>query len=167
MYPVYKTIDTCAYIHTHIDTLTSVYIHAHTCIYMYTCIYTHVCVCVCQLVSNSLWPYGLKPARLLCPWNFLGKKTGVGCHFLFQGNLPKPGIEPASLVSLALADGFFTAAPHVHIHTHIYRTTRLHSYSKVNAFCNAMNCYWSLLCAKRYSRSCSFLGSTLLLYRGS
>ena len=25
-----------------------------------------------------------------------GKKTGVGCHFVLQGNLPDPGIEPAS-----------------------------------------------------------------------
>ena len=23
--------------------------------------------------------------RLLCPWDFLGKGTGVGCHFLLQG----------------------------------------------------------------------------------
>ena len=23
--------------------------------------------------------------RLLCPWNFPGKSTGVGCHFLLQG----------------------------------------------------------------------------------
>ena len=22
---------------------------------------------------------------LLCPWNFPGKNTGVGCHFLLQG----------------------------------------------------------------------------------
>ena len=32
----------------------------------------------------SLWPYGLSPARLCCRWNFLGKNTGVGCHFLLQ-----------------------------------------------------------------------------------
>ena len=25
---------------------------------------------------------------LLCPWNFPGKNTGVGCHFLFQGLFP-------------------------------------------------------------------------------
>ena len=25
-----------------------------------------------------------------------GKNTGVGCHFLLQGNLPDPGIEPRS-----------------------------------------------------------------------
>ena len=24
-------------------------------------------------------------ARLLCPWDFPGKKTGVGCYFLLQG----------------------------------------------------------------------------------
>ena len=32
----------------------------------------------------TLWLYGLQPARLLCPWDFPGKDTGVGCHFLLQ-----------------------------------------------------------------------------------
>ena len=32
------------------------------------------------------------------------------CHALLQG-IPDPGIEPASLVSPALADGFFTSEP--------------------------------------------------------
>ena len=27
----------------------------------------------------------LKLSRLLCPWDFPGKNTGVGCHFLLQG----------------------------------------------------------------------------------
>ena len=43
-------------------------------------------------MSNSfanLWtvicPYRLLPARLLSPWDFLGKITGVGCHFLLRG----------------------------------------------------------------------------------
>ena len=27
-----------------------------------------------------LRPHGLWPARLLCPWDFPGKNTGVGCH---------------------------------------------------------------------------------------
>ena len=34
--------------------------------------------------SNSLWPNGLQPTRLLCSWNSPSKNTGVGCHFLFQ-----------------------------------------------------------------------------------
>ena len=32
----------------------------------------------------QLWPSGLRPARLLCPWDSPGKNTGVGCHALFQ-----------------------------------------------------------------------------------
>ena len=32
----------------------------------------------------------------------------MGCNFLLQGNLPNPGIEPASL---ALAGRFFTTEP--------------------------------------------------------
>ena len=40
--------------------------------------------CSCSVVSNSLQPYGLYPTRILCPWNFPGKSTGVGCHCLFR-----------------------------------------------------------------------------------
>ena len=37
-------------------------------------------------VLNPLQPHGLLSFRLLCPWGFfLGKNTGVGCHFLLQG----------------------------------------------------------------------------------
>ena len=30
-------------------------------------------------------PCGLKPARLLCPWDSPGRNTGVSCHALLQG----------------------------------------------------------------------------------
>ena len=36
--------------------------------------------------ARLLWFHGLQPAKLLCPWNSPGKKTGVGCHFLLQGS---------------------------------------------------------------------------------
>ena len=36
-------------------------------------------------------------ARLLCPWDFPGKNTGVGLPFPSPGALPDPGIEPGSL----------------------------------------------------------------------
>ena len=39
----------------------------------------------CSVVSDSLWPHGLQPARLLCPWSSPGKNTAVGCFFLLQG----------------------------------------------------------------------------------
>ena len=40
--------------------------------------------CVCSAVSSSLQFRELQPTRLLCPWDFSGKNTGVGCHFLLQ-----------------------------------------------------------------------------------
>ena len=37
-------------------------------------------------MSDSLRPHGLQPTRLLCPWDFPGKSTGVGCHHLLWNN---------------------------------------------------------------------------------
>ena len=46
---------------------------------------TFVLLCRPQsLVSDSLRPHGLQPARLPCPWDSPGKNTGVGCHLLLQ-----------------------------------------------------------------------------------
>ena len=40
----------------------------------------------------TLRPHG--PTRLLHPWDFLGKNTGVGCHFLLQEIFPTQGSNP-------------------------------------------------------------------------
>ena len=48
------------------------------------------CLRACSVtseVSDSLWPHGLWPTRLLCPQDSPGKNAGVGCRFL-QGILP-------------------------------------------------------------------------------
>ena len=54
--------------------------------------------CACSVASfsasGSLWPYGLYPARLLCPWDSSGKNSGVGCHALLQGIFPIQGSNP-------------------------------------------------------------------------
>ena len=47
----------------------------------------------CSVLSNSLRPYGLSPARLLCPWNSWGKNTGVRSHSLLQGIIPTQGLN--------------------------------------------------------------------------
>ena len=46
-----------------------------------------------SFVSNSLWSHGLYPTRLLCPWDFPGKNTGVGNNFLLQGIFPTQGLN--------------------------------------------------------------------------
>ena len=42
-----------------------------------------------SVMSDSLRPHG----QLLCPWDFPGKSTGVGCHFLLQGTFPTQGLN--------------------------------------------------------------------------
>ena len=65
----------------------------HIYIYTYVCIY--VCVCVSHSVMSSfLQPHGLGPTRLLRPWDFPGKNTGVGCHSLLQGIFLTQGSNP-------------------------------------------------------------------------
>ena len=59
-----------------------------------------VCVCVCVYLVAQLYLTlcnGLQPARLLCPWNFPGKNTGVVSHSLLQGIFPTHGSNPGLL----------------------------------------------------------------------
>ena len=59
---------------------------------------SHACESVsCSVMSNFLQPYGLQPARLLCPWNSPGKNIGVGSHSLLQGIFPAEGLNPGLL----------------------------------------------------------------------
>ena len=37
---------------------------------------------------------GNETTRLLCPWDFLHKNTGLGCHFLLKGIFPTQGLNP-------------------------------------------------------------------------
>ena len=58
-------------------------------------------MCACDMVAESCWPLfdpmvwstppPPTPARLLCSWDFPGKKTGVGSQFLLQGIFPTQG----------------------------------------------------------------------------
>ena len=50
-------------------------------------------VFIAQFCPALLQPHGLQPTRLLCPWDFPGKNTGVGCHFLFQGIFLTQGLN--------------------------------------------------------------------------
>ena len=54
-------------------------------------------VSVCSVASNSLWPQGPQPARLLSTWNFPSKNIGSSCHFLFQRIYVTQGLNPTLL----------------------------------------------------------------------
>jgi len=63
------------------------------------CSAAHSCPTLCDPMECSL--PGSSVRRML-----RGKDTGVGFHFLPQGNLPTPGIQPMSLASSVLAGGY-------------------------------------------------------------
>ena len=104
---------------------------------------TYVCVCVCacccyavfQSCPTLLRPHRLKPARLLCPWDFPSKNMGVGCHFLLQEIFPTQGMNPSFLHwqanSLPLShqgSPCVCVCVCVCIYLHIYINTYIYSY---------------------------------------
>ena len=75
-------------------------------------------LCVCALSLSHVWlfmtPWTCSPPSSSVHGILFGKITGVGCHFLLQGDLPDPAIEPASPT---LAGGFFTTMSLILYHT--------------------------------------------------
>ena len=55
---------------------------------------TQLCLTLCDpmVAGCDLWP-----TRLLCPWDFPGKNTGVRCHYLLQEIFPTQGLSPGLL----------------------------------------------------------------------
>ena len=47
-----------------------------------------------SVMPNSLWPHGLQPTRLLCPWDFPGKNAGmVAISFSRGSSQPRDQIQ--------------------------------------------------------------------------
>ena len=51
-------------------------------------------MCVYSVMSNPLALLRLWPTRLLCPWDFSGKSTEMGCNLLLQGIFLNEGLIP-------------------------------------------------------------------------
>ena len=60
-----------------------------------------LCVLSHSVVSDSLRPDGLWPARLLCPWGFSRQEYWNGLLCPPPGDLPRPGIKPRPPALLA------------------------------------------------------------------
>ena len=72
---------------------------------------------------DSVQPHGLRPTRLLHPWDSPGKNTGVGCHFLLQCMKVESESEVAQLC-LTLSNPMDCSPPGSSIHG-IFRATVL------------------------------------------
>ena len=80
----------------------------------------HMCVVNCFMSCPTLCNHmDCTTHRLLCPWDSLGKDTGVSCHALLQG-IFLTQIQPLSLVSPALAGVFFTHSSTWEAHGRLY-----------------------------------------------
>ena len=114
-----------------------------------------------SVASNSLKSFGLSPTRLLCSWDFSGKNTRVGCHFLLQGIFPTQGSNPHPLHCRRIL------YPLSHLETKQYK---MYFNLKIDMF----NCrVWLLNCqtwlkmafkfAKTYRSNCPALKNSIVL----
>ena len=90
---------------------------------------------------------------------FSSKNTGVGCHSLLQSIFPTQGTEPASLMSLALADGFFTTS--VTWETQMWVDTHFYMYICINMYMYMYICTCIYVYIYMYIHITSYLCSTL------
>ena len=89
--------------------------------------------------SDTSRPHGLQPTKLLCPWDFPGKSTGMGCYALLQGIFLTQG---PNLSLLSLLHWLADSLPLRHLRSSIMR---------LNEF--------ALLCCAQSLQSCPTLCS--------
>ena len=71
-------------------------------------------------MSDSVWPYGLQPSTLLCPWDSSGKNTGVDYHVFLQGIFSTQGLNPGLLHQMGSLPLAPPGKPHVYYICVIY-----------------------------------------------
>ena len=71
-----------------------------------------------SVVSDSLQPHGLKPARLLCPRGFSRQEYQSVLPCPLPGDLPNPGGEPRS--PTLQADSLSSEPPEKHLKLYTY-----------------------------------------------
>ena len=66
---------------------------------VYVCIHTHththmyICCCLVTQSCPTLVTAWTVARHAVCPWDFPGRNTGVGCHFLLQGIFLTQGLN--------------------------------------------------------------------------
>ena len=60
----------------------------------WVCSVAKLCLTLCDPMDC------MQPTRVLCPWNFPDKNTGMGCHFLLQWIFPTHGSKLSLLCLL-------------------------------------------------------------------
>ena len=116
-------------------------------------------------MSKSLWPYGLEPSRLLCPWDSPGKNTRVGCHALLQGIFLTQGLNLYLLCLLHWQAGSLPLARHLGSPTLLSVSQYTLSPSSLvgcfvvqlkedstNFLCKYVTQFWPMKCKQKYTQ---------------
>ena len=72
----------------------------------------------CSVMSNSLQPYGLEPAWLLCPWAFSGEDEWVAMPSSRRLSQPR---DPTLISCLLHCQAFFTTSATWEAHYYVLR----------------------------------------------
>ena len=68
--------------------------HINTCVCVCVCVCVRARACALSCVQLFATPWAIAATRLLCPWDFPGKNTGVGYHSLLWRIFLTQGLNP-------------------------------------------------------------------------
>ena len=100
-----------------------------------------------SVLSDSERPHGLQPTRLLCPWNFPGKSTRVGCHGLlcYYASTTLYFDYRSFRISLEIRCESSNAVLFFKIVLAIWGSLQLHMILRVGFSVTAKNCSWNFV----------------------
>ena len=118
------------------------------------------------MYKTLLWPQELQPTRFLCPCDFPGNNTGVGCHFLLQGIFPTQGSNPYLLQWQV--NSFTFEPPFSHKKKEIlpFVTTWIDLEGTMLSELSQRNTMWGLLYVKSYLKKNPHSYTRLVVARG-
>ena len=91
------------------------------------CVFSH------SVVSESLQPHRLQPARLLCPWGFSRQEGWSGLPCPPSEDLPNPGTKPSS--PALQADSLPTDPPGKPKNTGVFIISQIGIHNFTNTMC--------------------------------
>ena len=94
----------------------------------------YIYVCIYILAHHiSAVPWAVVP-RLLCPWNFPGKDTGAGCHYLLQGIFRPRSQTNTSFISCIGRQILYQVPPGKLLYLHTTSSLSIHLLSMYHVF---------------------------------
>ena len=110
-----------------------------------------------SVVSDPQRPHGLQPTRLLHPWDFPGKSTGVGCHCLLPTEDRYTLFHPSAGVNLALLH-LVDLSPYFTFHFSFFLSVSIYCACNTSQHEKYLNFFpHSSTCTKSPVRHCSLL----------